>query len=61
MAIDVTKAIRMAVDTGKVEIGARKTEKIVKNGKGKMIIIANNCPKDIKDNIEYYSRFSFKE
>jgi len=58
MAIDVNKAIRMAVDTGKVEIGARKTEKYIKNGKGKMIIIADNCPKDIKHNIKYYSRLS---
>ena len=58
MAIDVIKAIRMAVDTGKVEMGARKTEKFVRNGKGKVIIIADNCPKDTRTNIEYYSRLS---
>ncbi len=58
MAIDVIKAIRMAVDTGKVELGADKTEKNIKNGKGKIILISENCPQNRKNNIEYYSRLS---
>ncbi|MFA5382170.1 MAG: 50S ribosomal protein L30e [Candidatus Micrarchaeia archaeon] len=58
MTIDVIKAIRMAVDTGKVELGANKTEKQVKNGNGKLVIISNNCTKELKTNIEYYSKLS---
>jgi large subunit ribosomal protein L30e len=58
MAIDVIKAIRMAVDTGKVELGAVKTEKQIKNGKGKIVLISNNCPEDRRQSIEYYSKLS---
>ncbi len=58
MAIDVIKAIRMTVDTGKVELGAGKTQKHIKNGKGKIVVVSDNCPKETKTNIEYYSKLS---
>jgi large subunit ribosomal protein L30e len=29
-----------------------------KTGKAKMIILASNCPQDIKDDIEYYCKLS---
>lgn len=58
MAIDVIKAIRMAVDTGKVELGAAKTEKQTKNGKGKLLILSENCPQDKRKDIEYFSKLS---
>ncbi|MCD6549897.1 50S ribosomal protein L30e [Candidatus Micrarchaeota archaeon] len=56
--MDIVKAIRMAVDTGKVEFGSRKALKHAMHGDCKLIIIAKNCPKDIRNDIEYYSRLS---
>ena len=51
--IDVNKAILSAVKTGKVSFGANAALQNAKNGKTKVILLAANCPKDIKDEIEY--------
>lgn len=42
--IDISRALKAAIATGKVEFGIDQTEKAVKAGKAQMIIIANNCP-----------------
>ena len=56
--IDVDKAIATAVKTGKVLFGANVALQNAKTGKAKMIILASNCPKDIKEDIEYYCKLS---
>jgi large subunit ribosomal protein L30e len=56
--IDLTKAISTAVKTGKVSFGANTAIQTAKNGKAKMIIIASNCPKPVKEQIEYYGEIS---
>src|SRR3989304_8079786 len=56
--IDVDKAIAAAVKTGKVSFGTNAAVQSAKNGKAKMIVLASNCPKDIKEDIEYYSKLS---
>jgi large subunit ribosomal protein L30e len=56
--IDVDKAIATAVKTGKVSFGANAAIQSAKTGKAKMIILAANCPKDIKEQIEYYGKLS---
>ncbi|XHH10333.1 MAG: 50S ribosomal protein L30e [Candidatus Bathyarchaeia archaeon] len=56
--INIDKAIASAVKTGKVSFGANAALQNAKTGKAKMIILASNCPKDIKDNIEYYGKIS---
>jgi large subunit ribosomal protein L30e len=56
--IDVDKAIATAVKTGKVSFGVNAALQNAKTGKAKMIILAANCPKDIKEEIEYYCRLS---
>jgi large subunit ribosomal protein L30e len=56
--IDVNKAILAAVKTGKVSFGANAALQNAKTGKAKMIILAANCPKDIKDEIEYNCNLS---
>ena len=54
--IDIDKAIASAVKTGKVSFGANAALLNAKTGKAKMIVLASNCPKDIKDEIEYYGK-----
>ncbi len=56
--IQVDKAIRIAVKTGKVTIGSKKTIEDIKKGKPKMVIIASNCPDRIKSEIQYYTKLS---
>jgi large subunit ribosomal protein L30e len=56
--IDIDKAIASAVKTGKVSFGANSALLNAKSGKAKMIVLASNCPKDIKEQIEYYGKIS---
>jgi large subunit ribosomal protein L30e len=56
--IDIDKAIATAVKTGKVSFGANAALQNAKTGKAKMIVLAANCPKDIKEQIEYYGNLS---
>jgi len=56
--IDVDKAIATAVKTGKVSFGANTALQNAKTGKAKIIILAANCPKDIKEQVEYYGKIS---
>ena len=56
--IDIDKAIASAVKTGKVSFGATAALQSAKIGKAKMIVLASNCPKEIKEDIEHYSKIS---
>ncbi len=56
--INIDKAIASAVKTGKVSFGANAALQNAKTGKAKMILLASNCPKDIKEQIEYYGKIS---
>lgn len=42
--IDISKALKAAITTGKVEFGVDQTEKAIKTGKAQMIVLARNCP-----------------
>jgi large subunit ribosomal protein L30e len=56
--IDVDKALASVVKTGKVSFGANSALQNAKTGKAKMIVLAANCPKDIKEQVEYYGKIS---
>jgi len=56
--LDVDRVIRVAVDTGSVTLGSEKSIQGLKHGKGKLIIIAQNCPRDIKEDVLHYSKLS---
>jgi large subunit ribosomal protein L30e len=56
--IDIDKALASVCKTGKVSYGANAALQNAKTGKAKMIVLASNCPKDIKDEIEYYGKIS---
>ncbi|MFA6804723.1 MAG: 50S ribosomal protein L30e [Candidatus Methanomethylophilaceae archaeon] len=44
--IDISKALKAAITTGKVEFGVDQTEKALKAGKAQMIVLARNCPSE---------------
>jgi large subunit ribosomal protein L30e len=56
--IDVDKALVSVVKTGKVSFGSNEALQNAKTGKAKMIVLASNCPKDIKEQVEYYGKIS---
>ncbi|MEO2154377.1 MAG: ribosomal L7Ae/L30e/S12e/Gadd45 family protein [Nanoarchaeota archaeon] len=41
---------------GKVLFGTEQVLKAIKKGQIKRVILASNCPKEIKDKINYYSK-----
>ncbi len=56
--IDVKKAISNTVKTGRVFFGANSAIETAKTGRAKLIIIATNCPQNIREDLEYYSSLS---
>jgi large subunit ribosomal protein L30e len=56
--IDVNKAITTTAKTGKIQFGASNALKNVKTKKAKLILLASNCPQNIKENLEYYCTLS---
>ncbi|MDO8627804.1 MAG: 50S ribosomal protein L30e [Candidatus Diapherotrites archaeon] len=53
MAIDISKEIRRAVDSGKVFFGTRSVEKKLLTDKGKLVILTKNMPVLEKEKISY--------
>ena len=56
--MDVAFELRKALETGKVVIGSNKSVKLAKIGGAKLIIVAKNTPKEVKDDIYYYAKLS---
>jgi large subunit ribosomal protein L30e len=56
--MDINKALRTAISTGKVYFGIEETEKALKKGEAKLIILSSNCPEQFKDNLTKYKKFS---
>ncbi len=49
--MDIDKALRMAVETGKVEFGTRSCTKAAA-GKAKLLLISSNCPAASRKKLE---------
>jgi large subunit ribosomal protein L30e len=56
--IDVDKAIATTVKTGKVTFGANNAVKSAKMGRGKLILLASNCPRNVVDDVTHYAKLS---
>ncbi len=55
---DMNKAILLAVKTGKVNMGYKQTLEMMKGGKAKLVILAANCPEEMRAKIDLYSKLS---
>lgn len=44
--IDMGRALKTAISTGKVVFGEQQVMKAVKSGEAKMVIVSNNCPNE---------------
>ncbi|MEN4018121.1 MAG: 50S ribosomal protein L30e [Methanobacterium sp.] len=56
--MDVDRGIRVAVDTGTVTLGSDRSVQALKLGKGKLVIIAENCPEEVREDVMHYSKLS---
>ncbi len=54
--MDINKALKTAVTTGKVFFGINQTEKALKAGKAKLVIVSSNCSEEHVRQIKFYSR-----
>lgn len=51
--MEITAAIKRISETGKVIMGSKATVENVNEGKAKAVIVANNCPKSARRDIEH--------
>jgi len=56
--MDVNKGIRLAVDTGKVYMGYKETEKAVVDRDAKLVIISSNIPGEKEEELEKLASLS---
>ncbi len=56
--IDIDKAIATAVKTGKVAFGTKSAIHNAKTGRAKLLILASNCPSNVRSDLEYYCKLS---
>jgi large subunit ribosomal protein L30e len=56
--VDAKEEIRRAAETGKVVFGSRQTLRLLKLGKGKLVIVASNCPSEFREAAEYYCKLT---
>ncbi len=56
--VSLERELKVALRTGKIVIGSKEVLKLIGVGKGKLVIIASNCPELIKEQIEYYTKLS---
>lgn len=55
---EVNKAIRMAIDTGKVVVGSQRVAREAMLGKLKLIILASDCPERHRNDISHRAKLS---
>lgn len=51
MALDLNKAIRNTIQTGKVHIGSNQALSAVDSAQAKAVVLAKNCPDTVRDQI----------
>lgn len=47
--MDLNKSLRLAIDTGKVSVGANQSNKAITTGTAKLVILSSNCPEETRD------------
>jgi len=56
--VSLDRELKVVLKTGDVVLGSREVLKLISLGKGKLVIVASNCPELIKEQIEYYAKLS---
>lgn len=56
--IDINKQLQIAVRSGKIALGVKETVDAARFAKGKLLILASNCPSQDRQNIVQYAKQS---
>ncbi len=56
--MDLNRSIRIAVDTGKVSYGADTANNALLNKQAKLVILSNNAPQKVKEDVHRYANLS---
>lgn len=56
--VDIARELQVAVRTGTVVFGIRKTVRSLLEGRAKLVILAANCPPEYREDVEYYAKLS---
>ena len=54
--MELIQGIKRIIKTGKVEYGTKKTLEYTLSGKARLVITAENCPKETKEDIIHYAK-----
>ena len=54
--MDINKALRSVVSTGKVYFGIKEAKKVLKAGQAKLVIISSNCPKSYIEELKGFKK-----
>jgi large subunit ribosomal protein L30e len=56
--IDVNRVVQSVVKSGRAFYGANQAMKAVKTGRVVALVLSNNCPKELRKNLEGYATLS---
>ena len=56
--VNLEKALRMAIKTGKVIFGSKRSLDAIRRGRARLVILAKESPEEIKQEVEYYCKLS---
>jgi large subunit ribosomal protein L30e len=48
--------LRLALSTGRVQLGSKQTVRELRRGRARMAILSSNCPKEMRESIESYGK-----
>ncbi|XP_019723461.1 large ribosomal subunit protein eL30 [Hippocampus comes] len=51
----INSRLQLVMKSGKYVLGYKQSQKMIRQGKAKLVILANNCPALRKSEIEYYA------
>lgn len=54
MKVEIDKALRKALKTGEVWLGSKRTIKALRDGDAKLVMMAFDCPEEVKEEIRKY-------
>ena len=56
--MDLEKAVRQAMDTGKVELGMDSTMKAAMTGRARLVIVSSKFPAEARSDLRHYTSLS---
>ncbi|MCS7140239.1 MAG: 50S ribosomal protein L30e [Candidatus Nezhaarchaeota archaeon] len=56
--LSLDRELKVALRTGSIVLGSKKVLSHLGVGKGKLVIMASNCPELVREKVEYYAKLS---